>query len=145
MDLNGYSAWISVDGTALKEYNIEVSNGNNATCWIASEAGKASRSCVCFDEFHSPKPGTHFQCTEFYRELERLKSHQQNIWVREIGWHFLWRKHSGSYGFRCSLGACHYSEIVHLDFDYDGETLPFLAAGTHRSDVGFCCLILCIS
>jgi len=40
MDLKGYSAWISVDGTALKEYNIEVSNGNKATCWIASEAGK---------------------------------------------------------------------------------------------------------
>jgi hypothetical protein len=44
MDLKGYSAWISVDGAALKEYNVEVSNGKNATCWIASEAGKASHS-----------------------------------------------------------------------------------------------------
>jgi hypothetical protein len=58
MDLNGYSAWISVDGTALREYNIEVSNGNSATCWIASEAGKASRSFFCFDEFHSLKPSS---------------------------------------------------------------------------------------
>ncbi|KIM80415.1 hypothetical protein PILCRDRAFT_822544 [Piloderma croceum F 1598] len=40
MDLQGYSAWISVDGATLKEYNVEVSNGKSATCWIASEAGK---------------------------------------------------------------------------------------------------------
>jgi len=40
MDLKGYSAWISVDGKALKEYNIEISNGDSATCWIPSEAGK---------------------------------------------------------------------------------------------------------
>jgi len=40
MDLKGYSAWISVDGRALKEYNIEISNGDSATCWIPSEAGK---------------------------------------------------------------------------------------------------------
>lgn len=45
MDLKGYSAWVSVDGNALKEYNIEITNGDKATCWIPSEAGKASGSC----------------------------------------------------------------------------------------------------
>lgn len=43
MDLKGYSAWITVDGTELKQYNVEISpEGNKASCWIPSEAGKAS-------------------------------------------------------------------------------------------------------
>jgi hypothetical protein len=41
MDLEGFSAWITVDGADLKHYNVEIlDNGNKATCWIPSEAGK---------------------------------------------------------------------------------------------------------
>jgi len=41
MDLKGFSAWITVDGTELKHFNVEIlDNGNKATCWIPSEAGK---------------------------------------------------------------------------------------------------------
>jgi hypothetical protein len=57
MDLKGYSAWISVDGAALKEYNVEVSNGKNATCWIASEAGKASYLCHTYGFWQTSSVG----------------------------------------------------------------------------------------
>ena len=39
----GFAAWISVDDAELDCYNVEAMNdGKKVTCWIASEAGKAS-------------------------------------------------------------------------------------------------------
>jgi hypothetical protein len=39
----GFTAWISVDDAELDCYNVEAMNdGKKVTCWIASEAGKAS-------------------------------------------------------------------------------------------------------
>jgi hypothetical protein len=41
LQLNNFSAWISVDDVELQQYAIEYSkDGKQATCWIPSEAGK---------------------------------------------------------------------------------------------------------
>ncbi|KDQ52768.1 hypothetical protein JAAARDRAFT_198101 [Jaapia argillacea MUCL 33604] len=41
--LNNFQAWVSVDGVELEQYKPDVSaDGSTITCWIASEAGKAS-------------------------------------------------------------------------------------------------------
>ena len=80
MELNGFSAWITVDGTDLTHYNVEVSpEGDKATCWIPSEAGKASHLLYGLDLQHSsPAYG---KSVEVYPELEGLESHIPTCWL----------------------------------------------------------------
>ncbi|KAJ7761011.1 hypothetical protein B0H16DRAFT_557321 [Mycena metata] len=41
LQLGNFSAWISIDGKAATEYDVEISDDKKtATCWIASELGK---------------------------------------------------------------------------------------------------------
>jgi hypothetical protein len=43
LQLGHISAWISVEGVKLQPHGVAVSaDGKNTSCWIASEAGKAS-------------------------------------------------------------------------------------------------------
>ncbi|KAF9260070.1 hypothetical protein L218DRAFT_963008 [Marasmius fiardii PR-910] len=38
---DNFSAWITIDGQALQEYGVDVSQeARTVTCWIASELGK---------------------------------------------------------------------------------------------------------
>ena len=50
LELKGFKVWVSVDNeTELGEYNVETSgDGDKMTCWIPSEAGKASPDCSSF-------------------------------------------------------------------------------------------------
>jgi hypothetical protein len=133
MNLNGYSAWISVDGNALKEYNIDISNGNNATCWIASEAGKASfPSCTKFVLRSPPLAYVELEPTEVYSELEGLESHKQGIRFRKTRWNSLRRLHRSPCISRHAPHTSYRAKINDSDFDYDGETIPFLSSSTHR-------------
>jgi len=44
MELKGFQAWVLVDGQAVNQYGVETElEANKTTCWIPSEAGKASR------------------------------------------------------------------------------------------------------
>lgn len=43
LKLGNFTAWISVDGEPLAEFNTEISDdGKQATCWIPSEVGKVN-------------------------------------------------------------------------------------------------------
>lgn len=44
MKLKGFLAWVLVDGKDINQYGVEIKE-NMATCWIPSEAGKASIIC----------------------------------------------------------------------------------------------------
>ncbi|KAJ7267647.1 hypothetical protein B0H12DRAFT_1045718 [Mycena haematopus] len=41
MNLNGFSAWVCIEGKEAPEYDVEISEADKTvTCWIASELGK---------------------------------------------------------------------------------------------------------
>ncbi|KAJ7020010.1 hypothetical protein C8F04DRAFT_313936 [Mycena alexandri] len=41
LHLNGFSAWITIDGQEIAEYDIQTSEDEkNVTCWVAAELGK---------------------------------------------------------------------------------------------------------
>ena len=43
MKLQGVRAWVSINGVKAQEHGVELSpDGENATCWIASEVGAVS-------------------------------------------------------------------------------------------------------
>jgi len=43
VQLKGFTAWISVESAELASYNVETTDdGKKVTCWVPSEAGKAS-------------------------------------------------------------------------------------------------------
>lgn len=58
-----FTAWISVNGKTLPEYQVEVEkNGRKAFCYIPSEAGQV---CTGFSLYF-----TQLICVELYRPLE---------------------------------------------------------------------------
>jgi hypothetical protein len=41
LELNGFQAWVTVDGVELDQYSVETSPDKKLiTCWIACEQGK---------------------------------------------------------------------------------------------------------
>lgn len=55
LHLNGFDAWIEVDGEELKTYNVEVSDDRlTVTCWIPSEAGKVLPPYMLKISYFSP-------------------------------------------------------------------------------------------
>lgn len=48
LTIEQFTAWVTVDDVEVPLYGIEYSaDGKQATCWIASEAGKVSRLAGC--------------------------------------------------------------------------------------------------
>jgi hypothetical protein len=129
MDLKGYSAWISVDGAALKEYNVEISDGKSATCWIASEAGKASYSYHTHALLRQVFIGLRqdfAKYTEVHRELEGLESLKDGIWIRKARWDSLRWPHDKPCASWHAPHAYHRPKVGGTDFDHDREAVSFL-------------------
>lgn len=47
LQLDKFSAWVTIDGEETSEYNVEISDdGTEATCWIASQVNKVCTSSM---------------------------------------------------------------------------------------------------
>jgi hypothetical protein len=52
LSINGFDAWIVVDGEPLKEYEVFLNPEQKlATCWIPSTVGKVLLHCIFFEAF----------------------------------------------------------------------------------------------
>lgn len=80
LQIDSFTAWITVEGVELKEYNIDVSDdGKCTTCWIPSELGKASlRSNLLF---HSDNVPLYQNFSVNWKDSRRLCITSGRIWV----------------------------------------------------------------
>jgi hypothetical protein len=92
LQLNGFQAWVEVDGVELKQYDVEtLADEKTATSWIASEVDKVrgvqrvhpgylGSSCRSFD---LPEI---FYTLERYISISRINSGESpNRWYRMWG------------------------------------------------------------
>jgi hypothetical protein len=135
MKLHGFSAWITVDGAELNQYNVEVSpEGNKATCWIPSQVGKASKPARASPSTLSSSYAKTW--IEIYLELERFKSNTPACWLRLCRWNLLRRKYDTA---RFSRSADHCAEVISPSVRNVWKAFHFLPSRTDRYVYMFRC------
>ncbi|KAL0578802.1 hypothetical protein V5O48_003214 [Marasmius crinis-equi] len=74
--VNKFSAWITVDGKSLQEYDVQVDETTNTvTCWIASEPGKSAGAIT--NIARRPQAGYESMAMVVAERRYRLKLHDR--------------------------------------------------------------------